>query len=80
MSADCKAQLLKLNHGLLFLFIELLSVLVEQPSQYAQSLMQVLATLQNMQHLVNLLRPHQVTASDTCIRLAGLTWCICTMQ
>jgi len=57
---DAKAELLKLNQALLVLFLELLSVLVEQPSAYAETLTRVIGALQNMQHLVNTLRPEQV--------------------
>jgi hypothetical protein len=60
---DSKAELLKLNQALLVLFLELLSVLVEQPSAYAETLTRVIAALQNMQHLVNLRRPEQVRRS-----------------
>jgi hypothetical protein len=57
---DSKAELLKLNQALLVLFLELLSVLVEQPSAYAETLTRVIGALQNMQHLINLRRPEQV--------------------
>eukprot|EP00877_Chromochloris_zofingiensis_P009548 jgi/Chrzof1/4847/Cz15g01130.t1 len=58
-SIDFKTELLKLNSALLFLFIELLAVLVQQPSQSPQLLTNVIGTLQNMNHLINLLRPIQ---------------------
>lgn len=58
--AAIKEELLKLNKGLLFLFLELLTVLVQQPSQYAATLNPILGTLHNMQHLVNIARPLQV--------------------
>ena len=57
---DAKGELLKLNQALLVLFLELLSVLVEQPSAYAEAVTKVIAALQNMQYLVNALRPQQV--------------------
>lgn len=58
--SDIKAELLKLNKGLLFLFLELLSVLVQHPSGYSSALSPVLVTLHNMMHLINLARQHQV--------------------
>lgn len=57
---DIKAELLKLNKGLLFLFLELLSVLVQQPSTYSSALSPVLITLHNMMQLINMARQHQV--------------------
>lgn len=62
---DAKAELLKLNQLLLVLFLELLSVLVEQPTAYAETLTRLIAALQNMQHLVNLLRPQQASPRAT---------------
>jgi hypothetical protein len=59
-TTDAKAELLRLNRALLVLFLELLSVLVEQPGGYAESVTKVIGALQNMQHLVNLQRPVQV--------------------
>ncbi|KIY97878.1 Cofactor required for Sp1 transcriptional activation subunit, putative [Monoraphidium neglectum] len=56
---DAKQELLQLNRLLLCLFLELLSVLVEQPTAYAETLTRVIGALQNMQHLANLLRPQQ---------------------
>lgn len=58
-TVDAKAELLRLNQLLLVLFIELLSVLVEQPGSYAETLTRVIGALQNMQHLINDLRPQQ---------------------
>lgn len=55
-----KVELSKLNKGLLFLFIELLNALVQQPSAYATALSPVLVTLHNMMHLINMARHHQV--------------------
>lgn len=60
--ADARPELLRLNQLLLCLFLELLSVLVEQPAAYAETLTRVICALQNMQHLVNLMRPEQVRA------------------
>ena len=57
---DIKAELIKLNKGLLFLFLELLTVLVQQPSGYSSALTPVMVTLHNMMHLLNLARHHQV--------------------
>lgn len=77
--ADIKAELIKLNKGLLFLFLELLTVLVQQPSGYSSALTPVMVTLHNMMHLINLARHHQVgTAADSWPdSWAGsmLTWC-----
>jgi hypothetical protein len=58
---DAKAELLRLNRALLVLFLELLSVLVEQPSAYAETLTRVIGALQNMQHLVNMTRIDQAS-------------------
>lgn len=44
----------------MFLYVELLSVLVEAPSRYPQALTGVIHTLQNLMHLTNLLRQPQV--------------------
>jgi hypothetical protein len=60
MHTEFKAELLKLNGALLFLYIDLLGVLTDAPEQYAAALTPVVQTLQNMQHLLNLLRPLQV--------------------
>jgi hypothetical protein len=60
LPADIKQELLKLNKGLLFLFIELLEVLVKQPSAYAALLSELNITLNNMAHLLNMARPLQV--------------------
>jgi hypothetical protein len=49
-----------MNKGLLFLFLELLTVLVQQPSSYSAALSPVKLTLDNMMHLINLARHHQV--------------------
>lgn len=58
--ADIKAELLTLNKGLLFLFLELLTVLVQHPTGYSAALSPVLITLHNMMYLINLARHHQV--------------------
>jgi hypothetical protein len=50
----------KLNKGLLFLFLELLTVLVQQSSAYSSAVTPVLVTLHNMIHLINMARHHQV--------------------
>jgi hypothetical protein len=60
VAADIKAELVKLNKGLLFLFLELVTVLVQQPSGYSSALSPVLITLHNMMHLINMARHHQV--------------------
>eukprot|EP00878_Enallax_costatus_P002412 GHUV01002588.1.p2 GENE.GHUV01002588.1~~GHUV01002588.1.p2 ORF type:complete len:211 (+),score=78.77 GHUV01002588.1:224-856(+) len=65
-SIAIKQELLKLNKGLLFLFLELLTVLVQQPSRYAESLGPVLATMHNMQYLINLARPLQAKETLRC--------------
>ncbi|WIA30226.1 hypothetical protein OEZ86_000317 [Tetradesmus obliquus] len=58
-SVDIRAELLRLNRGLLFMFLELLQVLVDQPSQYSGSLSEILGVLFNMAHLLNMARPLQ---------------------
>lgn len=59
-SPDIKAELAKLNKGLLFLFLELLTVLVQQSSAYSSAVSPVLVALHNMMHLINMARHHQV--------------------
>jgi hypothetical protein len=58
--ADIKGELLRLNRGVLFMFLELLQVLVAQPSQYSSMLSEIMGTLFNMNHLLNMARPLQV--------------------
>jgi hypothetical protein len=45
---------------LLFIYIDLLHVLVANPAQYADMVTAAITCLQNMQHLINRLRPEQV--------------------
>jgi hypothetical protein len=59
-TADIKGELLRLNRGVLFMFLELLQVLVAQPSQYSSSLSEIMGSLFNMNHLINMARPLQV--------------------
>eukprot|EP00798_Chlamydomonas_sp_ICE-L_P021236 gene21236-28152_t len=63
VSADTKAELTKLNSELLFLYLELLRALSDNPSNYAPTLNQINQVLGNMQHLVNTLRPQQARAT-----------------
>jgi len=63
VGADFKGELHKLNKSLVFLYIELLHVLVEQPSARVPATTNVINTLQNMMHLANLLRPYQARAA-----------------
>jgi hypothetical protein len=72
MPADIKAELIKLNKGLLFLFLELLTVLVQQPSGYSSALTPVMVTLHNMMHLLNLARHHQVRTAGAATELSLL--------
>lgn len=58
---DFKAELHKLNKSLLFLYVELLRVLVEAPSARATATTSIIHALQNMMHLTNLLRPYQAS-------------------
>jgi hypothetical protein len=51
------------------MFLELLQVLVEQPSQYSSMLSEIMGTMFNMNHLVNMARPLQVK------RIAGRADC-----
>jgi hypothetical protein len=60
----------KLNKGLLFLFLELLTVLVQQPSGYSSALSPVLITLHNMMHLINMARHHQVQPAGSMMHTA----------
>eukprot|EP00775_Hariotina_reticulata_P010876 gene10876-11030_t len=58
-SVDIKQELLKLNKGVLFLFLELLEVLVNQPTAYAALISELNIALNNMAHLLNMARPLQ---------------------
>lgn len=75
-TTDIKAELLRLNRGLLFMFLELLQVLVDQPSQYSGSLSEILGVLFNMAHLLNMARPLQVrTLLPACVVACSGIWC-----
>jgi len=61
--ADCKRELRKLNMQLMFVFVELLSALVDQPDKHARLLTTTNQLLQNMLHLVSQMRPAQVSCN-----------------
>lgn len=63
MCTDFKQELTKLNKEVLFSFHELLSFLINQPSQMSQQTANISTLLRNMHHLLNMLRPHQVSTS-----------------
>ncbi len=58
--ADIKGELGRLNTELMFVFSELLRVMVENPASYPSPLNTLNQLFSNMQHLVNMLRPIQV--------------------
>lgn len=57
------AELARLNDGLLLALQQLMEVLEKTPSQYARALEAVLAHLNNLTHLSNMLRPVQARAT-----------------
>lgn len=61
--ADVKGNLARLNKGLLVAVEKLIEVLESSPSQYARALEAVLAHLNNMTHLSNMLRPVQARST-----------------
>ena len=63
--ADFREELRRLNRELLFAFVGMLGAVAEAPSQSARSVELVGALARNLQHLLNMLRPHQVNA--TCL-------------
>eukprot|EP00897_Mesotaenium_endlicherianum_P010089 jgi/Mesen1/9108/ME000058S08602 len=58
---DVKAELRALCRELLVLTLELADVLAERPSQYARRVEDISLLLKNIHHLLNTLRPHQVS-------------------
>ena len=60
LGADFRAELRRLNRELLFAFADMLGAISERPSQSARSVETVGILARNLQHLLNLLRPHQV--------------------
>lgn len=50
-----------MNQELLFSFHELLSTLINQPSRWPDQVANISTLLRQMQHLLNMLRPHQVS-------------------
>lgn len=60
-ASDVKHELLQMNRELLFSFQELISALIDQPSSWSQRVVDISLMLRQMQHLLNTLRPHQVT-------------------
>lgn len=63
LRADFRAELRRLNRELLFAFADMLAAISERPSQSARSVETVGILARNLQHLLNLLRPHQVPAA-----------------
>lgn len=61
--ADVKGNLARLNKGFLVAVEKLIEVLESSPSQYARALEAVLAHLNNMTHLSNMLRPVQARST-----------------
>lgn len=55
-----------MNKELLFSFQELLSVLIDQPSNWSQRVADISSLLRQMHHLLNMLRPHQVSPMLLC--------------
>lgn len=62
-SVDIKGELSRLNTEMIFVYSELLRVLVENPANYASPLNTLNQLMSNMQHLINMLRPIQACAS-----------------
>ncbi|KAL6760988.1 mediator complex, subunit Med7 [Haematococcus lacustris] len=60
---DIKAQLLSLNAELLPLFLEVLRALGSRSAVQAAQLSRLMLVLNAMQHLTNMLRPHQALAT-----------------
>ncbi|PNH05519.1 Mediator of RNA polymerase II transcription subunit 7a [Tetrabaena socialis] len=56
---DFKGELRRLSAELLFMFLELLKTVVEEPGRYAQPLTSVNVLLSNLVQLCNMLRPYQ---------------------
>lgn len=59
--ADIKYELLQMNREVLLIFRELISALIDQPSSWSQRVSDVSSMLRQMLHLLNTLRPHQVS-------------------
>lgn len=75
--ADIKQELLKMNEELLFSFHELLSILISQPSRWPQQIADISTLLRQMHHLLNMLRPHQV--SHRMLRLPAPLHTVCCL-
>jgi mediator of RNA polymerase II transcription subunit 7 len=56
------AQLKRLNHALLFNFLELLETLITNPADYPRKVDDLELLLVNLHHLANSYRPHQARA------------------
>lgn len=67
--AEVKHELLQMNTELLFIFRELISALIDQPSSWSQHVSDVSSMLRQMQHLLNTLRPPQVSTRTLCVKL-----------
>eukprot|EP01135_Chromosphaera_perkinsii_P001646 Nk52_evm23s208 gene=Nk52_evmTU23s208 len=52
-------ELKKLNHAILFNFLELLKILTENPAVYEEKVKDLELLFVNMHHLINEFRPHQ---------------------
>lgn len=57
---DFRKELSSLNRELQLHILELADILVERPSQYARRVEDIHVVFQNLHHLLNSLRPHQV--------------------
>lgn len=60
--AAFKEELKALNRELLFQYIDLVDVLIKQPSSYARGVEAISTILRNMHFLLNTLRCHQVSS------------------
>lgn len=69
--ADFRGELRRLNRELLFAFTDMLAAVAGRPSQSARSVELVGVLARNLQHLLNLLRPHQVSVVKRCL---GGSW------
>ena len=63
LSADIRAELLRLNDHFVVTVDQLIDILAKTPSQYSRAVEAVIAALRNLMHAVNLLRPLQARAT-----------------
>ena len=69
--AAFKQELKALNRELLFQYIDLVDILVQQPSSYARGVEAISTIFRNMHFLLNTLRCHQVSLSSSVLTSDG---------